>query len=356
MPLEVKGITFREGNMTDFRAPSRRVFVRGGLAVAGAAGLSVSQFSGAFGAGFPDRNLKVYVPTREGGGADRNLRAFTGVWKKYLKTNFEPAFYPGAAGRVGYETYMGKAPADCYNLLFGNMGPEMLNWVVKKPTFSLDDYQYFARVDVDPSVVFVRAKSPFRTIDDVIAEGKKRTLNVATSRLAHPASIGILAVGEHTGAKFNLIPLSGGKNTIAGVVTGEMDIGVLPSGSVSKKGVKVLRSLLVFDEKNRLGKRLSSFDVNAPAVNDHFGTKLPPLVSARAFAIQYAAMEKYPDRYKKLNDTILKVFDDPDYKKAVLKTKAPWENIRYGDAAACKAYAESITAIGERFKPLLTGK
>ncbi len=337
--------------MSKVWTPRRRVFLTSALAAGGMAAAPM-----AFGATYPSRNIKVFVPTREGGGADRNLRAFSGVWKKYLKTKFEPSFYPGAAGRVGYETYMGKAKADCYNFLFGNMGPEMLNWVVKKPSFSLDDYFYFGRVDVDPSVVFVSAKSPFKTIDDVIAEGKKRTLNVGTSRLAHPASIGILAVGDHTKAKFNLIPLSGGKNTIAGVVTGEMDLGVLPSGSVSKKGTKVLRSLLVFDEKNRLGARLSSFGVNAPTANDHFGMKLPPLVSARAFAIQKAAADKYPDRMAILNETMLKVFDDPDYKKAVLKTKAPWENIRYGDAAACKAYADSITEIGEQFKSLMTGK
>ena len=338
--------------MTTFWIP-RREFLKGSAA---AVGLAAAPFSMAWGAGFPDRNIKVFVPTREGGGADRNLRAFSGVWKKYLKTNFEAAFYPGAAGRVGYETYMGKAAADCYNLLFGNMGPEVLNWVVKKPTFSLDDYFYFGRVDVDPSVVFVSAKSKFKTIDDVIAAGKKRKLNVATSRLAHPASIGILAVGEATGANFNLIPLSGGKNTIAGVVTGEMDLGVLPSGSVAKKGTKVLRALLVFDDKNRLGMRLSSDGKIAPTANDHLGTKLPPLVSARAFAIKKEAVDKHPDRFKVLNDTMVKVFDDPDYKKAVLKTKAPWENIRYGDAAACAAYVKDITAIGERFKSLMTGK
>jgi tripartite-type tricarboxylate transporter receptor subunit TctC len=334
---------------------SRRNFIRGSGLVLGSAALGSVPFR-ADAAAFPSRNIKVFVPTREGGGADRNLRAFTGVWKNYLKTNFEAAFYPGAAGRVGYETYMGKAPGDCYNLLFGNMGPEVLNWVVKKPSFPLSDYFYFARVDVDPSTVFVSAKSPFRTIDDVIAEGKKRTLIVGTSRLAHPASVGILAIGEYTGAKFNLIPLSGGKNTIAGIVTGEMDLGVLPSGSVAKKGTKVLRTLLVFDEKNRLGARLSSFGVNAPAANDHFGTKLPPLVSARAFAIKRKAVDAYPDRFKALNDSLTKVFGDPAYKKAVVKTKAPWENIRYGDAASCKAYVESITAIGERFKPLLKGK
>ena len=59
--------------------------------------------------------------------------------------------------------------------------------------------------------VFAGKRSPFNSIDDIVAEGKKRTLTVGTSRMAHPASVGILALGEHTGAKFNLIPLSGGK-------------------------------------------------------------------------------------------------------------------------------------------------
>ena len=74
------------------------------------------------------------------------------------------------------------------------MGPEVLNWVVKKPTFSLDDYFYFARVDEDPGILFVDRKSEMQTIDDIVAEGKKRTLNVGVSRLAHPASLGIPVV------------------------------------------------------------------------------------------------------------------------------------------------------------------
>ncbi|MEE8443839.1 MAG: substrate-binding domain-containing protein, partial [Alphaproteobacteria bacterium] len=120
---------------------NRRAFLKGSVA---AGALATLPLAPAFGAKYPDRNIQVYVPTREGGGADRNLRAFTGVWKKYLGVNFEGAYYPGAAGRVGYEKYMGLAKPDCYELLFGNMGPEVLNWVVKKPTFDLDDYFYFA--------------------------------------------------------------------------------------------------------------------------------------------------------------------------------------------------------------------
>ena len=337
--------------MSKFTKPSRRRFLTASAATAGVAIIAGSPLGSALAAKFPSRNIKVVVPTREGGGADRNLRAFTSVWKNHLGANFEAGFFPGASGRVGYEVFMGKRDADCYNLIFGNMGPEVLNWVVKKPTFDLSAYQYFGRVDTDPGCVFVGAKSKFKTIDDIVTEGKKRKLNVGTSRMAHPASIGILALGEKTGARFNLIPLSGGKNTIAGAVTGEMDFSVLTSGSVAARG-KAVRTLLVFDDKNKLGERLN----NAPTINDHFGTKLPPLLSSRAFAIHTAAIEKYPDRFKVLESTFKKVFDDPVFKKAYLKAKGNWEYINPGGIKECKTYVAEIMEIGERFKPLLSGK
>jgi tripartite-type tricarboxylate transporter receptor subunit TctC len=337
--------------MTAFRKPTRRDFLKSTAIAVGAGGLATGPFRSAFGAGYPDHNIDIVVPTREGGGADRNLRAFTGIWKKYLKANFEPGFFPGASGRVGYEVYMGKREPDAYSLIFGNMGPELLNWVVQKPTFNVEDCVYFGRVDTDPGCVFVGAKSSFKNIDDIVAEGKKRKLNVGTSRLAHPASIGILALGEHTGAQFNLIPLSGGKNTVAGAVTGEMDFSVLTSGTVAAAG-EAVRTLLVFNDKNLLGEALN----NAPTINDHFGTDLPPLLSARAFAIHAAAIEKYPDRFKILQDTFKPVFSDPEYKAAVLKSKGHWEYINHGGIDECRTYAKAIAELGERFKPLLTGK
>ena len=59
--------------------PSRRTVLKGTAAMAGLGALSATPFASAFGQSFPERNMNVYVPTREGGGADRNLRAFTGV-------------------------------------------------------------------------------------------------------------------------------------------------------------------------------------------------------------------------------------------------------------------------------------
>ena len=106
----------------------------------------------------------------------------------------------------------------------------------------------------------------------------------------------MLALAEHTGAKFNLIPLSGGKNTIAGVSSGEMDFGALPfSGGGARHKT---RALLIFDDANQLMAKLD----NAPT-RTSISRQLPPLLSSRAFAIKPAAIDKYPDRFKILQET-----------------------------------------------------
>lgn len=337
--------------MTVLKQPrfDRRRFLKTSTTVAATA-MASSWTSSLFAADFPERPISVYIPTRAGGGADRNFRSFAGVWKNHINGEFEPGFYPGAAGRVGYETYMGKAGDDCHDLIFGNMGPEVLNWVVKKPTFSLDDYFYFMQVDADPGCIFVSDQSNIKTVEDVIAEGKKRTLTVGTSRLAHPASLGMLVLAQKAGIKVNLIPLSGGKNTRNGVLTGEVDLGVLPVTTVmGRKGIIVPG---LFDEKNVLPDRLP----DAILVNNDYDLGIPPLAAGvRAFGIKKAAADKHADRFEILTSTGMMVFEDPAYKEAVVEAKAPWEFISAGDAAACKTYVDNITAVGEEYKGLLTG-
>ena len=334
--------------MSGIYRPSRRTFLQTALA-GGAALTALDPFAQAL-AAYPENNIDVVIPTRAGGGADRLFRAVTTVWKKHLKTNFQPGFYPGASGRVGYEIYMHKKAPDGYNLLFGNMGPELLNWVVKKPSFPVKDCVYFGKIDSDPACIFVSAKSKYKTIDDLVAEGKKRQLNVGTSRLAHPASIGVLALAEHTGAKFNLIPLSGGKNTIAGALTGEVDFSALPASSVVVSGSET-RALLIFGDKNPLPAKLN----NAPTMNDHYKTHVPPLLSARAFAIQQAAIDKYPADFKRLQETLKQAAEDPELKDLIKKAGSDPAFLDFGGLEACEKFAKRTLELGEHYKPLLTG-
>jgi len=225
-------------------------------------------------------------------------------------------------------------------------------YVLQKPNYKFPgDYVYFARLDVEPCAIWVRADSPFKTIEDLIEEGKKRTINLSVSRMPHPASIGALSLAEATGAKLNLIPYGGGNPTTVAVMTKEVDGSSFPiSGPVALK--EEVRILGLFSHKNPIPEKTN----NAPAINDVFGTKIPDLPSSRAFGLHTKAIEKYPERFEFLKETIKKVFKDPEYKAAWEKTGRPWEFISYGDQATCMEYAQNMMDLAKRYETMLTGK
>jgi tripartite-type tricarboxylate transporter receptor subunit TctC len=321
------------------------------LAAAGA-GLAAGYLPRVFADDYPSKNIHVVVPTRQGGGAERLARSFDEFWGKLLKTHFEYSFYPGAAGQVGYELFIHKRDHDAYNLLFGNMGPEMIMYALRHPKYKFpDDYQYFCRTDVDDSVIFVKKDSKIARLEDLAAEAKKRTVNVSVSRLPHPASIGVLALGNAIKAKFNLVPYGGGNPTQVAVLNGEVDAGALPLAGVVALGDQ-LRILGVFNDDYQLQK----YTHDAPAVNKVFGTKLPDLSSSRSWAIHTEAIDKYPERFALLEKTSRQVFDDPAYKEAYKKTGAPVEGLQYGNRALCTQYAKSMVELANEYRSLLTAK
>jgi len=292
------------------------------------------------------------IPTGQGGGAERLARVFDDFWGPLLKTNFEYSFYPGAAGQVGYELFIHKRERDGYNLLFGNMGPEMIMYALRKPNYRFpEDYQYFCRTDVDDSIIFVRQKSPLRRLEDLAAEAKKRSVNVAVSRLPHPASIGMLALGKAINGRFNLVPYGGGNPTQIAVLNGEVDCGALPLAGVVSLGDQ-LRILGVFNDDFKLG----SYTNNSPPVNKVFGTKIPDLSSSRAWAIHSEVIQKHPDRFALLEKTARQVFQMPAYKEAYKKTGAPVETIQFGDGALCERYARGMVDLANEYRSLLTAK
>ena len=332
-------------------SPTRRRLLKGAAAALAVGALPHGSKEAAAQA-FPSRNMRVVIPTGQGGGADRLARVFDDFWGPLLKTKFEYGFFAGAAGQVGYELYVQKRERDGHNLLFGNMGPEMIMYALQKPSYKFPgDYQYFCRLDVDDSIVFVRQKSPFKRIEDLVAEAKKKTVNVAVSRLPHPASIGLLALGNAVKARFNLVPYGGGNPTMVAVMNGETDCGALPLAGIVALGDQ-MRVLGVFNDDNKLGKYLG----NAPSVNSVFGTKLPALYSSRSWALHSEVIEKFPDRFALLEKTSRQVFDQPAYREEYAKTGAPVETIQYGDRQTCTRYANSMVDLANEYRSLLTAK
>ena len=330
---------------------------RRGLGVAAfgamAAGAGLPRDAAAQAAAFPTRNFRVVIPTGQGGGADRLARAFDDGWSKMLNgRSFEYEFYAGAAGQVGYELYVQRREADAYNLLFGNMGPEMIMYALQRPRFRFpEDISYFCRTDIDDSAIFVRSNSPFRRVEDLVAEAKRRPVNVAVSRIPHPASIGMLALGASQGARFNLIPYGGGSPTLVAVMNGEAEIGALPVTGLTMQTGR-LRVVGIFARENIVPELTE----NAPTINQVFGTTIPDLYSSRAWAIHTRAIERFPDRFRRLEETAKLVFEDQTFRDSMARVGQPPQTLRFGDRATCTEYALGMIELANRFRQELSAQ
>jgi len=150
-------------------------------------------------------------------------------------------------------------------------------YALQRPRFRFpEDISYFCRTDIDDSAIFMKNDSPFRRVEDIVAEAKRRPLNVAVSRIPHPASIGMLALGEAQGARFNLIPYGGGSPTLVAVMNSEADIGALPVTGLTLQTAR-LKVLGVFARENVLADLTN----NAPTINQVFAPTSRPVLLAR---------------------------------------------------------------------------
>jgi hypothetical protein len=232
------------------------------------------------------------------------------------------------------------------------MGPEMIMYAVQKPDYRFpQDFIYFSRMDIDDSCIFVKRDSPLKDIKAVVEAAKKRTLNVAVSRIPHPASIGLLALGDATGSQYNLIPYGGGNPTYIAVLNGEAEIGALPIAGVLALSDR-LKVLGVFNRENIFASKTE----NAPPINSVFGTNIPDLYSSRAWAIHADWADANPAHFDMLQKTSELAHADPVFRDAFEKTGAPVEALKYGDRKVCTDYSTAMVELSKRYEKVLSAQ
>ncbi len=326
---------------------SRRGFLGSSLAAGATTPLVLANSASA--QGFPSQNIHVTVPTGEGGGSDRDARLFARTLEKYLDTNFEFGFYPGASGQVGYEFYMNNREPDGHNLLMSFMGAEVIVLTLQAPHIQIGrDITFFQQILSEPMAVFSGGGSDISTLEQLVDRAKASPVNVSVARLPHPSSIGMLALGEATGAKFNLVPYGGGGPAAMAAVTGEVECCALALSTILSVADQA-QILGIFDRINPV----PSF-TDAPTVNDVFGTNIPPLKSGRAWAIHTRAIEEYPDRVEIIKAAMSQTLGDPEYMAAVAEVGVPTEFIAPAGQEETMEFAQSLIDLANRYRDLLT--
>ena len=177
---------------------------------------------------YPSRPITLIVPFPPGGVADIVGRPFADALSRELKSPVIIENKPGAGGGIGMGA-VAKAKPDGYTLLLAlssiSILPEADKVLGRAPLYQLDQFTPIARLTADPTVLAVREDAPWKTLQDFVADARKRpgaitygssgnygTMHMPMEMFAHSAGVKLLHV-----------PFTGGGPAVIALLGGQVD-------------------------------------------------------------------------------------------------------------------------------------
>jgi len=131
---------------------------------------------------YPTRPITMVVPFPPGGVADAVGRPVAEAMGRYLKQSVIVENKGGAGGGIGM-AQVAKSKPDGYTMLMALSSlvvlPEADKVLKRAPMFQLDQLKPIARFSADPTVLVVRAESPWRTYAEFMAYVKANPAKVS---------------------------------------------------------------------------------------------------------------------------------------------------------------------------------
>lgn len=131
---------------------------------------------------YPNHPITMVVPFPPGGVADTVGRPVAEAMGRYLKQSVIIENKGGAGGGIGMGQ-VAKAKPDGYTLLMALSSivvlPEADKVLKRSPMYQLDQLKPIARFTADPTVLVVRAESPWKTYAEFIAHVKSNPAKVS---------------------------------------------------------------------------------------------------------------------------------------------------------------------------------
>jgi tripartite-type tricarboxylate transporter receptor subunit TctC len=296
---------------------------------------------------YPSRPITLVAPFPPGGVADLTARPVAAAMEKVLKNPVAVVNKTGAAGAVGMQ-FVATSKPDGYTLLLAlssiSIIPEADKIFGRPPAFTVDQFAPIALISADPTVLVVRAESPWKTAREFLDDARTRSgqISYSSSGIYGTLHMAMELLSHAAGVKLRHIPTAGAGPALTALLGGHVD--ALASGpAVILPHIKAgkLRALAGWGDKRvaalpevptfkELGYPEAEFYIWA-GVFAPKGTPEPVLV--------------------KLRDATRAAVAEPDFKGAMDKLQTPIvfkqgdEFQRFFDADA-KRLAEGVRKVG----------
>jgi len=294
----------------------------------------------AFGQAFPSKPITLICPWPAGGGTDIHLRKIAELAAKRLGQAVVVENRPGGSGMNGPATMAKTARPDGYTISQLAITAFRIPHMQKVDWDPINDFSYIVGLAGYTFGIVVKADSPFKSFEDLIAYAKANPgkLSYATPGTGTSLHLAMEEIGVKAGVKFLHIPFKGYADGATALLGGHVMIQVDSTGWARLVDAGLLRLLAT------LGDRRTRW--NAPTVKelgiDTVSNSPYGLVGPKGLP---------PQVVKVLHDAFRSASDDPDNLQTLQKLdQAQWykssEDYARWAAETLKAERATIERVG----------
>jgi tripartite-type tricarboxylate transporter receptor subunit TctC len=192
-----------------------------------AAALSALPWAAAQAPAWPSRPITLIVPFPPGGLADIVARPVAEALARDLGQPVVIDNKPGAGGGIGMGL-AAKSKPDGHTLLMAlsslTVLPEADVILGRAPMFALQDLRPVARYTADPTVLAVRADSPWKSVKDFVDEAKRRpgAINYGSSGNYGTMHVPMEILAQEAGVKLTHVPFTGAGPAVLALLGGQI--------------------------------------------------------------------------------------------------------------------------------------
>jgi tripartite-type tricarboxylate transporter receptor subunit TctC len=179
----------------------------------------------------PDRGITMIVAYAAGGGTDTAARLLARAMERDLGQPVVVVNRAGAGGEIGF-TELARAKPDGYTIGFTNTPTIVTIPIERQARFRLEDFSFIANIVDDPGGLWVLTASPIRSLDDLLAEARRRPGQVSygTTGIGSDDHLAMLALERATGTKFLHVPFAGSSQVRTALFGKTLDLAVVNMG------------------------------------------------------------------------------------------------------------------------------
>ena len=194
---------------------------------------------------FPDRPINLVVSMSPGGNLDTQGKIVGDRLGEILGQPVLRVHKPGGGGVLA-ASFVAKSKPDGYTMLTGTSSNLILPPILKKLDYGLKDFIPIGIYCKGIIYVFVKKDAPWKNIQELIAEAKKRPMKVSSYGKNSHAEAVIEAFSKQAGIKLAHVPYKSCGEAVTALLGGHVDVDFC-SGSVGQVAGGAVRILAIAD-------------------------------------------------------------------------------------------------------------